>query len=192
MRRSLLPFLGDTLSWLTGTATTKNVNSIKTRINQLIATQHNQQETLVHVISILNVTRYAIQVIRQHINIVISTAEKTHQDITKLYNITHSLCSCLSYQQIVLHFALSRQTSETLCTTWEKSPYTPWITLMQQQQEYSHHMYCLWKISEKCYHILRNHFLPPCTYQFHQKMHSISADTYAPTSWLQMKHFYYS
>ena len=29
-RRSLLPFLGDTLSWLTGTATTKDIHSIKT------------------------------------------------------------------------------------------------------------------------------------------------------------------
>ena len=28
MRRSLLPFLGDALSWLTGTATTKDVDSI--------------------------------------------------------------------------------------------------------------------------------------------------------------------
>ena len=32
-RRSLLPFLGDALSWLTGTATTKDIHSIKTRIN---------------------------------------------------------------------------------------------------------------------------------------------------------------
>ena len=31
-RRSLLPFLGDALSWLTGTATTKDIHSIKTRI----------------------------------------------------------------------------------------------------------------------------------------------------------------
>ena len=38
-RRSLLPFLGDALSWLTGTATTKDIHSIKTRINQLITTQ---------------------------------------------------------------------------------------------------------------------------------------------------------
>ena len=30
-RRSLLPFLGDALRWLTGTATTKDINSIKTR-----------------------------------------------------------------------------------------------------------------------------------------------------------------
>ena len=28
-RRSLLPFLGDALSWLTGTATTKDIHSIK-------------------------------------------------------------------------------------------------------------------------------------------------------------------
>ena len=93
----------DALSWLTGTATTKDVSSIKTRINQSIATQYNQQETLVHIISILNVTRYATQVNRQHINIVMNSAEKTHQDVTILYNIIHSLYSSLSYQQIVLH-----------------------------------------------------------------------------------------
>ena len=32
-RRSLLPFLGDVLSWLRGTATTKDIHSIKTWIN---------------------------------------------------------------------------------------------------------------------------------------------------------------
>ena len=51
-KRSLLPFLGDSLRWLTGTATTKDINSIKTQINQLIATQSSQQETLLHIISI--------------------------------------------------------------------------------------------------------------------------------------------
>ena len=49
-KRSLLPFLGDTLRWLTGTATTKDVNSIQTCENQLIETQSAQQETLVHII----------------------------------------------------------------------------------------------------------------------------------------------
>ena len=85
MKRSLLPFLGDTLSWLTGTATTKDVNTIKSRINHLISTQQQQQETLVHIISILSVTRYATQVNRQHINILMDAMEKTHQDITTLY-----------------------------------------------------------------------------------------------------------
>ena len=37
-RRSLLPFLGDVLRWLTWTTTTKEINSTKTQINQLIAT----------------------------------------------------------------------------------------------------------------------------------------------------------
>ena len=55
-RRSLLPFLGTALSWLTGTATTKDICSIKARINQLITTQSSQHDTLVHVISIFNVT----------------------------------------------------------------------------------------------------------------------------------------
>ena len=49
-RRSLPPFLGDACSWLTGTATTKAIHSIKTRINQLITAQASQQETLVHII----------------------------------------------------------------------------------------------------------------------------------------------
>ena len=88
-QRSLLPFLGDALSWLTGKSTTKDVNSIKQKVNQLIGTQHSQQETLVHVISVLNVTRCATQVNRQHIIIVMNVAEKTHQDVTTLYNFTH-------------------------------------------------------------------------------------------------------
>ena len=48
--RRLLPFLGNTLRWLTGTATTKDVNSIKAHMNQLTETQLAQQETLVHII----------------------------------------------------------------------------------------------------------------------------------------------
>ena len=103
MKRSLLPFLGDVLSWLTGTAMTKDVNAIKTRINKLITIQQSQQENLVHVIPILNVTRYTTQVIRQHINILMDTMERIHQDITTLYNITHSLYSSLSYHQIILY-----------------------------------------------------------------------------------------
>ena len=50
-RRSLLPFLGDALRWLTGTATTKDVSSIKEHVNQLIETQSTEQETIVHIVS---------------------------------------------------------------------------------------------------------------------------------------------
>ena len=41
-KRSLLPFLGSALKWLTGTATTKDVKYIKKRISSLIETQENQ------------------------------------------------------------------------------------------------------------------------------------------------------
>ena len=53
-----------------GTATTKDVSSIKKRVNQLIEAQSTQQEAIVYIVSILNVTRYTAQVNRQHINII--------------------------------------------------------------------------------------------------------------------------
>ena len=40
--------------------------------------QYTQQETLAHIISVLNVTRYAMQVNRQHINLVMDAVERTH------------------------------------------------------------------------------------------------------------------
>ena len=90
-RRSLLPFLGDALSWLTGTATTKDISSIKMQINQLIAAQSSQQETLVHIISILNVTRYTMQVNRHSINTLMEVARTTSHDINNPYNLATSL-----------------------------------------------------------------------------------------------------
>ena len=88
VRRSLLPFLGDALSWLIGTATTKDINSIKKRVNQLIATQSMQQEAMVHIVSILNVTRYTAQVNRQCISIIMDTVDNMVYDVNNLYNIT--------------------------------------------------------------------------------------------------------
>ena len=103
VRRSLLPFLDYALSWLTGTATTKDVSTIKRRVNQLIETQSSQQEAIVHIVSILNVTRYAAQVNRQHINIIMDRVDEMVQDINNLYNITTSLATSLSYYELVLH-----------------------------------------------------------------------------------------
>ena len=64
-KRSLLPFLGSALKWLTGTATTKDVKHIKKQISSLLETQENQQKTMVHIISIFNLTPYETQVNRQ-------------------------------------------------------------------------------------------------------------------------------
>ena len=102
-RRSLLPFLGDALSWLTGTATTKDIHSIKTRINQLIATQTSQCNTMVHIVSILNITRYATQVNRHSINNLIDAVHTTSQDINNLYNLMTSLATSVNFNQMILH-----------------------------------------------------------------------------------------
>ena len=93
----------DALRWLTGTATAKDINSIKTQINQLIATQSSQQETLVHIISIINVNRYATQVNRHSINILMDAAEATSHDINNLYNLTTTLATSISFHQLILH-----------------------------------------------------------------------------------------
>ena len=102
-RKSLLPFLGDALCWLMGTATTKDINSFKTQISQLIATQLSQQETIVHIISILNVTRYATQVNRHSINTLMDVARATSHDINNLYNLTTSLTTSINFHQLILH-----------------------------------------------------------------------------------------
>ena len=102
-RRSLLPILGDALRWLTGTATTKDVSSTKECVNQLTETQSAQQETLLHFISILNITRYAAQVNRHSINILMDKMDETSQDVNNLYNLTTSLATSLSYHQIMLY-----------------------------------------------------------------------------------------
>ena len=119
-KRSLLPFLGTSLSWLTGTATTKDICSIMTRINQLIATQSSQFDTLVHIISILNVTRYATQVNRHSINNLIDAIHTATQDIDNLCNVTTSLASSISFNQMTLYirsvFANLCDSMHYLCT----------------------------------------------------------------------------
>ena len=99
----LLPFLGDALRWLTGTSTMKDGNNIKTRVNQLIVTQSSQQDTLVHIVSILNVTQYAVQVNRHSINILMDQVDKTSHDINNLYNQTTSLATSIRFYQLILH-----------------------------------------------------------------------------------------
>ena len=62
-----------------------------------------QQEAIVYIVSILNVTWYAAQVNRQHINIVMDTVDKMVHNVNNLYNITNSLSTSLHYYQLVLH-----------------------------------------------------------------------------------------
>ena len=98
-----LPFLGSALKWLTGTATTKDIKYIKKRISSLIKTQENQRKTMVHIVSILNLTRYETQVNRLRINIILKELMKSNEDIRALFNITNQLATQVQVQNIVLH-----------------------------------------------------------------------------------------
>ena len=68
-------------------------------------TQSSQQETLVHVISILNITRHAAQVNRHSINILMDETETTSHNINNLYNLTMSLATNASFHQLILHIS---------------------------------------------------------------------------------------
>ena len=100
---SLLPFLGSALKWLTGTATTKDIKYIKKQISSLIETQEIQWKTMVHIVSILNLTCYETQVNRQQINIILKELTKSNEDIRALFNITNQLATQVQVQNIVLH-----------------------------------------------------------------------------------------
>ena len=65
--------------------------------------QTSQCNTLVHIVSILNVTRYATQVNRHSINNLIDAVCTTSQDIHNLYNLTTSLATSISFNQMILH-----------------------------------------------------------------------------------------
>ena len=182
-KRSLLPFLGTTLSWLTGTATTKDICSIKTRINQLIAMQSSQCDTLVHIISILNVTRYATQVNRHSINNLIDAVHTATQDINNLYNVTMSLASSITFNQMILHirsvFANLRDSMHYLHTL---STHTMDYIDALPLQAYCHPMFYLLWIYRKCSNTLLTPCLQPCIYQYCQWTPYTFIGTYVHTS----------
>ena len=56
-----------------------------------------------HIISTLNVTRYATQVNRHRINALMDAARATSYDINNLYNLTTSLATSINFHQLILH-----------------------------------------------------------------------------------------
>ena len=79
------------------------MQEIKQCVNQLIQEQTKQQDTLVHVISILNVTRYAAQVNRQKLNEIMDAFQRSNEDLNRLFNITEVLTQCIRYQQMYIY-----------------------------------------------------------------------------------------
>ena len=58
---------------------------------------------MVHIVSILNLTRYKTQVNRQWINIILKELTKSNKDIRALFNITNQLATQVQVQNIILH-----------------------------------------------------------------------------------------
>ena len=56
-----------------------------------------------HIISILNISRYAAQVNRHSIIILRDAARATSNDINNLYNLTTSLATSINFHQLILH-----------------------------------------------------------------------------------------
>ena len=56
-----------------------------------------------HIISILNVTRYVTQVNRDGINTLMDAARATSYDINNLCNLTTSLATSINFHQLILH-----------------------------------------------------------------------------------------
>ena len=54
-------------------------------------------------LSILNITRYATQVNRHSINVLMDKMDENSQDVNNLYNLITSLATSLSYHQIILY-----------------------------------------------------------------------------------------
>ena len=58
---------------------------------------------MVHIVTILNLTRYETQVNRQWINIILKELTKSNEDIRALFNITNQLATQVQVQNIMLH-----------------------------------------------------------------------------------------
>ena len=58
---------------------------------------------MVHIVSILNLTRYETQVNRQQINIILKELTKSSEDIRALFNITNQLATQVQVQNFMLH-----------------------------------------------------------------------------------------
>ena len=76
---------------------------MKQCVSQLIQEQTKQQKTLIHVISILNITKYAIQVNRQKLNEVIDALQRSNEDLNRFFYITQVLTQCIRYEHMYIY-----------------------------------------------------------------------------------------
>ena len=146
---------------------------------------------IVNVISILNVTRYTMQVKRQHINTVMEVVERTHNYVTTIFNITSSIYTSINYQEILLHIC------SILASLRDSLYYIRQITM--HAMDYidaattsilSPHVLPVADLWEMLIHIKLSYH-QPCFYQCHQMTPFTSIDTCTPMFRLQRNNFYY-
>ena len=120
---------------------------------------------MVHIVSILNVTRYATQVNRHSINSLIDAIHTTSQDINNLYNLTTSLAASINFNQMILHLrSVFANLHDSLY--YLEFPHIQWNTLMLPPPVYYHHMSYQSQIYRRCSNTLLTPCLQLCTYQF--------------------------
>ena len=118
--------------------------------------------------------RYAAQVNRHCINILMDVAEATSCNINNFYNLTMSLATSISFHQLILHI---RSVFANISDSFN--------------QEYSlHTSYLLW-ICKRCCYTYQIPYHLCCTYLFHQMIPYIFTDIYTLTFWLKTSNFYY-
>ena len=81
----------------------RDTQEVKQCVNQLIQEQTKQQETVVNVIYILNITRYAVEVNKQKLNEMVDVPQRSNEDLNRLFNITDILTQHIRYQQMYIY-----------------------------------------------------------------------------------------
>ena len=123
---------------------------IKQQANSLVNKQTQQQEILVHIISILNITIYTTWVNRQMTYEVMDVLQKANQHMNILLNVTDVLTQCLRYHQIYTyaHTILAYLRD---CLTYMKQVATHrWIMWMPLHWIYYHWIYSQLRSSKVC------------------------------------------
>ena len=175
--------LRDAFSWLTGTATTKDVNAIRSRINQLISMQQNQQKD--HGSYDINTQCYQIyypneQAIYQHFNGYNREDTSGYNNLVQYYTFSiqkHQLPANSTTHQIC-HGPTSRIAIHYMR---EIALHAMDISMQPLQDTVTTHPTCS-RSEEDVEVTLRIHSLPQCTCQFPLKTPYISTDIYTPTS----------
>ena len=89
-RRSLLPFLGDALSWLVGTPSASDMNQIKTAMRTLNMNQKNIQHVVEESLSLINISHNQVVQNRERINKINEGLKEIYEALNRESNMTRS------------------------------------------------------------------------------------------------------